>query len=163
MGTCYITCLLIATLVLCSLQQCSGQTAYVVPSMQQDSPGNHSYMHLGSILARSTVLKQYDTIMLTSDDKIQVRPGLLADRNGQFVSGLQLACSWHARCRHHEKWAPAALLGMLFKSQPPCCCCVPMLQPSYLVNATRLLRNLTVTSANYSTEGYKLLEVRPGR
>lgn len=82
----------------------AGHTAFVVPSMQQDNPGNHSYRRLGSIVANREMLKAYDTVMLTSDYRV---------------------------------------VSSLFPDEP-----------------VRLSRSLTVTSANYSSEGYKLLEVR---
>jgi hypothetical protein len=54
------------------LQLCSAQTAYIVPSMQADSPSNHSYLRLGSIVGNKAMLAEYDEVVLTTDYRIVV-------------------------------------------------------------------------------------------
>lgn len=60
------------TLLVSWLQLCSAQTAYIVPSMQADSPSNHSYLRLGSIVSNKAMLAEYDTVVLTTDYRITV-------------------------------------------------------------------------------------------
>lgn len=76
MHACFVACFLLAAL---ALQPCTGAppgprstTAYVVPSMQQDNPSNHSYKRFGSIVMNKEMLQQYDTVVLTSDYRVVV-------------------------------------------------------------------------------------------
>lgn len=60
-------------LVVLWLPLCGAQTAYIIPSLQQDVPSNHSYMTLSSIVTQPDIIKQYDVIMLTTDYRVRVR------------------------------------------------------------------------------------------
>lgn len=50
----------------------AAQTAYVIPAMQQDNPGNHSYKRLSNIFGDDAVLQQYDVIAFTDDYRVNV-------------------------------------------------------------------------------------------
>lgn len=54
------------------VQPACAQTAYIIPSLQQDNPSNHSYSKLGKIIANQGLVSSYDVIMLTTDYRIDV-------------------------------------------------------------------------------------------
>lgn len=83
---------------------CSAQTAYIMPSLEEDNPSNHSYRRLGSIISNRVLLQGYDRILLLTDYRV---------------------------------------IPTLFGQADP----------------VRLSRNLTIASANFSTQGYRLLEL----
>lgn len=103
-AACVLAAAALALVCLGWLPLCSAQTAYIMPFLAEDSPSNHSYRRLGSIITNRGLLQDYDEILLLTD--YRVTPSLLG------------------------------------QSEP-----------------VRLSRNLTIASANFTTQGYRLLEV----
>jgi hypothetical protein len=64
--------LAIWVLLAAQLHLCAAQTAYVIPTMQQDNPSNHSYRRLSGIFRDEAVLQQYDVIEFVDDYRVDV-------------------------------------------------------------------------------------------
>lgn len=146
------------------LQLCSAQTAYLIPSLEQDVPSNSSYARLGNIMFNPAVLHQYDVIVLTADYRLQVRDsGVHRSRADPWERVCVCAC---VRCCQAENVLPFTFLAAAAAHASYILVTLDahhaVLQPQlYSQNEPiALTRNLTIVSANFSTHGYRLLEVR---
>lgn len=68
--------LAIWVLLAAQLHLCAAQTAYIVPTMQQDNPSNHSFRRLAGFFSDVSVLQQYDVIEFLDDYRVDVSVSL---------------------------------------------------------------------------------------